>query len=54
MATTEPEKTITLIKEAADTLESKAVVDRQFPDLYKTFTRKKIWYYLTQRLLNYH
>lgn len=47
MATTEPEKTITLVKEAVATLESKAVVDRQFPDLYKTFTRKEFCYNLT-------
>ncbi|CEP18376.1 hypothetical protein [Parasitella parasitica] len=39
MANPEPEKRTKAIREAAATLESKAVVDKQFPDLFKTFTQ---------------
>ncbi|KAI8644676.1 Nup133 N terminal like-domain-containing protein [Parasitella parasitica] len=39
MATPEPEKKTKAISEATATLESKAVVDRQFPDLFKTLTQ---------------
>ncbi|OAD08274.1 hypothetical protein MUCCIDRAFT_76814 [Mucor lusitanicus CBS 277.49] len=38
MTTVEPEKQLKAINDASVTLESKAVVDRKFPDLYKTFT----------------
>ncbi|KAK4510872.1 Calreticulin [Mucor velutinosus] len=38
MTTTEPGKEFQAISDASASLESKAVVDRKFPDLYKTFT----------------
>ncbi|KAL9550276.1 hypothetical protein MBANPS3_004800 [Mucor bainieri] len=38
MTTTEPGKQFKAISDAAATLESKAIIDRKFPDLHKTFT----------------
>lgn len=40
MTTAEPGKGYQAISAASATLESKAAVDRKFPDLYKTFTGK--------------
>lgn len=46
MENSSPEKTITAIREATAIIDSKSVIDRQFPDLHKTFTGKEFSYIL--------
>lgn len=38
METSNPEKVITAVRDASQTIETKGLIDRQFPDLRKTFT----------------
>lgn len=38
MDNTNPEKVITAVREASQTIETRGLIDRQFPDLRKTFT----------------